>query len=287
MSQVQSLFGDAFTDVDLEPDVDNQLRLGQYMTPRWASTVLFERFFADAAGSDLILEPSCGDGAWLEVIPSRVPAIGVEIDPTLAARAHERTGRRVIIGDFTQIALDFEPSIVVGNLPFKASTIAAFMDRLRAIMLPSARAGLILPTYALSFAQKTIDVLRGFDVQIDLLPRDLYPRTRLPLLFARMQKHVGPTRLIGFALYEEAVAIRSVRAKYRAIMQSGRRPMYRELIEAALQAFGGEATLGQIARVIENHRPSDTRFWRDGLRRTAGEMCERVEPGLFRLRAAA
>jgi adenine-specific DNA-methyltransferase len=287
VDQVQSLFGDAFAAVDDDLDLDNQVRHGQYMTPRWASTILFERFFGDADASDSVLEPSCGDGAWLEAIPTHVPAIGVEIDPALAERAHERTGRHIIIGDFTQVALDCEPSIVVGNLPFKASTIAAFMDRLREIMLPSARAGLILPAYALSFAQKTIDVLRGFDVQIELLPRDIYPRTRLPLLFARMTKHAGPTRLIGFALYEEAVAIRSVRAKYRTIMQSGRRPMYRELLETALQALGGQASLGQICRVIENHRPSESRFWRDAMRRTAGEICERIEPGLFRLRTAA
>ncbi len=89
--------------------------LGQYMTPRWVAEALVQRFFGDLTDRDVVLEPSCGRGAWLHAIPSETPAIGVEIDPELAAVARLDTGRRVIVGDFRDVDLDFEPSVITGN----------------------------------------------------------------------------------------------------------------------------------------------------------------------------
>jgi len=62
-------------------------RLGQYMTPDWAAHALVDRYFADLCCDDLVVEPSCGRGAFMRAIPAHVPVIGVEIDPDLAAEA--------------------------------------------------------------------------------------------------------------------------------------------------------------------------------------------------------
>jgi adenine-specific DNA-methyltransferase len=278
----QSLF--TFGDVD-EPLPEQEL-LGQYMTPRWAAQLLFERYFADATPNDTIIEPSCGEGAWLAAVPADIPAFGVEIDPVLAARAREGTGRRIIIGDFTNVALDVEPTIAIGNLPFRAATIAAFIRRLHDIMPPASRCGFVLPAHTFSFASSTMNLMRGFGVQVDILPRDLWSRIRFPLVFARLTREQGPARLIGFALFDEALAIRAVRRYYRSMLERGRRPRYRELFDATLDALGGEATLSQMYAVLESMPPSDTPTWRDSLRRTAGEHGERLAPGRFRKKLA-
>lgn len=89
---------------------------------------------------------------------------------------------------------------------------------------------------------------------MDLVPRDLYPRLSFPLMFAKMRK-VAQTRLVGFALFEEAFALRSMRAEYRRVLQGGRRVIRREVVEMALRASGGSATLAQIYELLEGFRP--------------------------------
>src|SRR3546814_14682276 len=75
------------------PNTDGQ-------TPLYAAERLVERHFPDLGAKDLVLEPSCGIGAFLRAIPATTSAIGVEIDPERAAIARQRSGRPVIPGDF-------------------------------------------------------------------------------------------------------------------------------------------------------------------------------------------
>ena len=44
------------------------------------------------SSSDLVVEPSCGAGAFLKAIPDEVPVVGVKIDPELAEIARQNTG---------------------------------------------------------------------------------------------------------------------------------------------------------------------------------------------------
>src|SRR3546814_4530368 len=71
------------------PNTDGQ-------TPLYAAERLVERHFPDLGAKDLVLEPSCGIGAFLRAIPATTSAIGVEIDPERAAIARQRSGRPVI-----------------------------------------------------------------------------------------------------------------------------------------------------------------------------------------------
>lgn len=71
------------------------MSLCQWFTPAWLAEALVERHFSRLDAADLVLEPTCGAGAFLRAIPAHVPAIGVEIDPALAAAARA-TGREVL-----------------------------------------------------------------------------------------------------------------------------------------------------------------------------------------------
>lgn len=83
-----------------------------------------------------------------------------ELDPVLAAIAAKDTGRRVIVGDFTTVAIDVEPTVIVGNPPFSSEMIAAFI-RCAATLLPAlGRAAFLVPVHSFSFAGPTLQVLR-------------------------------------------------------------------------------------------------------------------------------
>ncbi|HVT35101.1 MAG TPA: hypothetical protein VHE37_05940, partial [Nevskiaceae bacterium] len=86
------------------PGQDRRRELNQFFTPLFVAEALVERYFSHLTSRDLVLEPSCGDGAFLAAIPSHIPAVGVEIDPVMAQRARA-TGREVISGDFRTVPL--------------------------------------------------------------------------------------------------------------------------------------------------------------------------------------
>ena len=282
-----TLFANA-SDVDAHTGEvgDRTAELGQYFTPLWAAHALYERFFGSLRAGDLVIEPSCGAGAWLHAIPQDVKAIGYEIDPLVAAIARTDTGREIRVGDFLTMPIDGEPAAMIGNPPFGSELIAQFIRRSYEWMTPASEAGYILPTHSMSFARTTLELLRGLEVETFALPRDLYPRLSFPLMFARLKKS-NVTRLIGFLLFDEAMAIRGVRAEYRRIVSSGRRPAWREVLRLALEACGGEASLERIYEIVEDVRPTANKWWRDTIRREAGTHFERVSDGVFRIPQAA
>jgi predicted RNA methylase len=103
-------------------------KLSQWFTPCWAAELIVERHFSHLTPSDLVLDPMAGSGNLLAGVPAPIPAIGIEIDPRHAARARERTNRRVIEGDFRDTmprlaTFDLHPTMVLANPPFVASTI--------------------------------------------------------------------------------------------------------------------------------------------------------------------
>jgi site-specific DNA-methyltransferase (adenine-specific) len=245
-----------------------------------------QQFFPELRHGDRVLEPSAGLGSFLHAIPADIEAVGVEIDPIAAAKAAADTNRRIIVGDFLTVDINFEPTHIIGNPPFASATILGFTKRSRALLPPAGIIGWILPAYIMSFAISTLELVRGFDVSVHMIPRDLYPRITHPLIFARLTK-ATETRLVGLALFEEALAVRGMRARYRKIVESGRKPIWRDVLETALHALGGEGTLQQVYRVVEGIVPTTSQFWKDILRREAGEHCDRVAPGRFRLRTTA
>ena len=197
--------------------------LSQYMTPAWAAQLLVERHFADLGSADLVLEPACGRGAFLQAVPAEVPAVGVEVDPALAAEAAATTGRRVLIGDFLSLdlALLGRPSLVLGNPPFAARTVEGFIGRAWRLLEDEGRCGFILPAYLAQTPQRVMGWASRWSLWCELLPRTLFPRSRLPLLFVVFRKGRART-LVGFGLYAEARAIENVSPDARMTFAAGR-----------------------------------------------------------------
>src|SRR3546814_4988128 len=109
--------------------IEDRNALGQYPTPGWVAQALVERHFARLSSADKVVEPSCGPGYFLSVIPSDIFAVGVEIDPVQAALARANTQRTVLEGDFCEVELGFEPTLVLGNPPFKLALIDRFLQK--------------------------------------------------------------------------------------------------------------------------------------------------------------
>lgn len=255
-----------------------RLQLGQFFTPAWAAEALVEQHFGDLTLCDTVIEPSCGPGAFLAALPDHVPALGVEIDPELAERARVNTGRAVLVGDFTEVDLPVRPTAIIGNPPFRLATIEAFLCRAQALLPDEGRCGFILPAFAFQTARTACRLSEGWRVEHQMLPRDLFPRLRLPLCWAVLHKS-RQGALVSFALYHEAVAVARLQSRYRALLASGERSAWRAVTAAAMEGLGGVATLPELYAEIEGHRPTSNRWWRAKVRQCLQGMAVRIGPG--------
>lgn len=254
--------------------------LGQFFTPDWVAQELVRLYFGDLTLCDRVLEPSCGHGAFLRAIPDHVPAIGVEVDPDLAARAVASTGRPVLVGDFRHLELAFRPTLVLGNPPFKQGLVQAFLERAWELLPNDGRVGFILPAFVFQTAS-TVDRLAGrWHLQQDMLPRNIFPRLSMPLCFARLTK--GRRGLVGFALYHEVHAVSQLQKRYRALLAEGERSTWTAVTRAAFEACGGEATLAALYREVEGARPTANAFWKEKVRQTVQRIAVRTGPATWR-----
>ncbi|MFB3816115.1 MAG: class I SAM-dependent methyltransferase [Candidatus Methylomirabilales bacterium] len=262
--------------------------LCQYFTPEWAAAALVEQFYAGLSASDLVVEPSCGRGAWLKAIPDHVPAIGVEIDEALARQAEADTGRRVYVGDFRTVAITEAPTVVLGNPPFDLDVVESFLQRAARLLPENGRCGFLLPAYAMQTHGRVMRLHETWSMAADLVPRRIFPRLREPLLFVRFQKE-RIRRFIGFSLYQEATELRQVGARARLVLVEGRPRMgvWRALVEAMLQDLGGRATLQELYAAIEPRRPLTNRFWEAKVRQTVQLYCRRLDRGVWALAESA
>ena len=242
---------------------DHQRALEQWMTQEWVAHELVAQFFPDLTMFDRVLEPSCGTGAFLSAIPAHVPALGVEIDPELAEVARRHTGREVIVGDFTTMALP-PVTAIVGNPTFSIHVVRRFMDRAFELLPNDGRAGFILPAHTFQIASSTVQFAERWHIEQVAIPRGLFANLSVPLCFARFTK--GRRGLVGFALYHEAHAVNLLQRRYRALLAQGERSVWAAVTRAALEQLGGEATLPELYREIEGARPTHNRFWREKVR---------------------
>lgn len=250
-----------------QPTGDRVRSLSQYLTPLWVAEALVQRHFADLDTGDLVLEPSCGKGAFLKALPAHVPAVGVEIDPALAAVAAAETGRRVITADFRSVSLDVSPTVVIGNPPFAIELIDQFLQRSHAMLPTGGRVGFILPAYAFQTAKRVAAYSSLWSIATELIPRNIYRGLREPLMFTLFSKDERRL-MVGLALYREAADVQEMPDTYRTLMTATEGSLWRAVCRHALERLGGDADLAAIYREIEGHRPTRTRFWREQIRRT-------------------
>lgn len=257
----------------------SQRLLDQYFTPSWAAEGIVEQEFGWLKAGQRVLEPSCGDGAFLCALPGEVQAIGIEIDPVQAARARATSGRQVIVGDFLGVPADelgmFQA--VLGNPPFNADLVAAFLKRSHGLLEDGGQAGFILPAYILQTSTK-VELLGkdGFSIRQSLLPRNLFPGLKLPLVFATFTKE-KERRLFGFLLYREAQEIRAIDKRWKETITVGRerRGVWFPVVSQILAALGGSAELDQIYRAVQSIRPTANPHWQAKVRQVLQRHPER------------
>jgi len=97
--------------------------VGQFFTPEPVVGAMFR--LARAKASQRIIDPSCGDGAFLRGAPAGCELHGCEIDERLrAALAPEKNDGRIVMGDALTVLTDewgtFD--LAIGNPPFSAQT---------------------------------------------------------------------------------------------------------------------------------------------------------------------
>lgn len=264
--------------------------LCQFPTPLWVAEALVERHFPGLDGGDIVLEPSCGPGAFLSAMPAHVTAVGIDIDPTMAALARQQTGREVRVGDFLTIDLDFRPSAIIGNPPFRGGAIDGFLRRCYELLPPGGRAGFILPAYAFRTASRVMSLLDHWSVSQEMLPRSAFCyRMREPLVFGVFSKDVRRV-LVGFALYAHEADRQAMARPYRELLSKQHGSAWRAVCHLALSRLGGKATLPEIYAELERNRPTRTQWWREKIRQTLRvypDSFAAVTAGRYRLLEAA
>ncbi len=256
--------------------------LHQWFTPHWAASLLVERYFPNLHAGDLVIEPSCGRGAFLAAIPEAVPALGIELDPVLAEEAAATTGRKILCGDFRTLELP-SASVIIGNPPYRARLIEDFLARAKALLPDHGRCGFLLPAYAIQTHRRVMRWNATWAMTVEIIPRRLFPRLRLPLVFVLFTKNRIRT-MVGFALYPEACAVDNVSPSAKLVLIAGRpgRGVWRALVEATLERLGGQATLPEIYHAIEPRRPTPNAFWREKVRQVLQRHCRPVGRGVWR-----
>jgi hypothetical protein len=240
--------------------------LGQFPTPVWFAERIVAKYFPALDRGDLVLEPSCGAGAFLHALPAHVPAIGVEWDPVLADQARLETGRPVITGDFRAVSIDVEPTAIIGNPPFRIDLIEGFLARAHELLPAGGRAGFILPAFAFQTAARVVRFAERWSIAQDLIPRNVFDRISVPLVFAVFSKD-RRRALVGLALYHDADDVLRMPTEYRDALAAGV-GVWRRLVLVALRRLGGRARLPEIYAELEGRRPGTGQWWREKVRQT-------------------
>lgn len=248
-------------------DAKRQKLLGQYPTATWVAEAIIHRHFRYLSARDFVIEPSCGPGSFLAALPAYVPAIGVEIDPAIAAHARANTGRQVVTGDFATVDLECAPTAIIGNPPFNLGLIDRFLDRAFALLPREGRVGFILPAYAFQTAGRVARYSERWSIGQEMIPRNIYPGLSLPLVFAVFAKDFRRT-LVGFAQYRETADVQMLPQAYREAVSAPGKAVCYQVVSMALERLGGAAPLDAIYAEIEGVRPTQTKFWREKVRQT-------------------
>ncbi|WP_307546635.1 class I SAM-dependent methyltransferase [Xanthomonas sacchari] len=254
--------------------------LSQYMTPDWAAALCVERFLPDLGPRDLVFEPTCGRGAFLRAVPDHVPAIGMELDPELAAHAATTSGRPVVVGDVLTAALPEGITAVIGNPPFRVRFVNQLLARAHEALPAHGRVGMLLPYFIFQTASNLEAIARDWSIEQTMLPRNLYPRLRHPLCFAVLTKD-RQRRLIGFALFHELSAINRLERRYKQLLHESTGSVWTAVVHASLEHLGGTATLAEIYKEVEGHRPTTNQWWRAKVRQVLQRSFKHVGPGLW------
>lgn len=263
--------------------IAGNLELGQVFTPGFVAAALYERTFADLGVGACVLDPTCGTGRLLAAVPSLVSAVGVELDPDVAAIARAATGRQVICGDFLSIDLGFRVDVVFANPPFDARFIDRMLERVWGILPEGGRVGAILPSHYWT-SIRSARLAEQWSYSVEMLPKDTFSRMRRPAVWAVLERSQR-RYVVGIALYRDVAAVRAMRGRYERLLRTTTVEPWRETVLTALADLGGRSTLPALYRTVEGKRTNLTRFYREKIRQTLQRHAVRVGPGVWELAA--
>ncbi len=253
--------------------------LGQFPTPAWAAEALVREHLADLSSNDFVLEPTCGPGRFLAAVPAHVEAVGVEIDPVLAQQARTATGRHVITGDFLAVEIPARPTVVLGNPPFQTRLIEQILDKAHGLLMADGKVCFVLPAYFFQTAGRVVRYGERWSIEQQVVPRNLYPGLKYPLVFAQFTKDTRQV-MVGFALFRELAFLQALPREVHQAMDGG--PVtWPGLVREALAEYGGEASLQQIYQYVADRRPTKNPAWREQVRKVCQLHARRVGRGRY------
>lgn len=258
---------------------DTTQALGQYPTPAWAAAALVRAHLADLTVRDRVLEPTCGEGRFLQAIPAHVPALGVEIDPGKAAEARRLTGRSIITGDVLTVALPERPTVIVGNPPFETRFIEQLLDRAHQLLVEGERVLLILPAYFFQTAARVVRYSEQWSMAQEMLPRNLYQGLKYPLVFSTFTRDQRRL-MVGMSLYAELAYLQQLPKDVQQAMATGP-ATWVAVVQDALTLFGGEASLQDIYEYVAERRPTKNPHWREQVRKVCQTRTRRIARGRY------
>jgi site-specific DNA-methyltransferase (adenine-specific) len=282
------------------PNQEGCAFLEQYFTPDWAAEALLEIF--SLSSTDKVIDPGTGRAAFLKAIPEHIEAIGVELDPQLAALAAERSGRKVLNMDITKLSpqdLPWAPTAFIGNPPFSIEIVRQILAKAKSLFqignIKTGRLGLLLPAHTFQLSRSCQEIFQDYHTRVDLIPRDLFPKLSVPITFAQFELKSSrrlPTKLQGLALYTETASTYDIVKELKWLLQDAptKTPTWDRLTQAALRSLGGEGDLSAIYRAISplrQLRPEENPHWQEKVRQTVqrGKAYERTARGKYKLAA--
>lgn len=270
-------------DQAISPAPANKPELAQWFTPFWAAEELMANAL-DEKDAQAVLEPSCGSGSFLSAIPEHIDGLGIEIDPDAAAQARIASGRRVIIGDFKTVDLDdYEPDLIIGNPPFDVATISAFINRSENLLPADGMIAMILPAYAFQTPSRVTEWMDTYSIDVDALPRTLFPGLSKPLVWARFRKTAKRLHR-GLILFRRTRAVEEAdRNVKEALNSSG---TWKNAVDQALRSLGGQAHLTSIYDRIDPRRRTGD-HWKPKIRQTLQRGFTPLGEGVWTLPQAA
>lgn len=259
--------------------------LDQYFTPAWVAEALVRKHFSDLTSNDLVIEPMCGPGRFLEPVPAHVPAVGIEIDPQLAQMARERTGRQIITADIRDAVFPGQPTVFIGNPPFKTGLFDEFLAKAEKAMAKDGRIGMILPTYFFQTASRVARYNEAWSLYQELIPRNIYTGLEKPLCFAIFRKD-EQRLMVGFSLFHEQAFVSKLPKDIQEALCEGR-STWVSIVADAIESMGGEAKLAEIYDYVADRRPTSNPNWKEQVRKICQTRATRTGRGQYSLDFAA
>jgi adenine-specific DNA-methyltransferase len=254
--------------------------LDQWFTPFWAAEHLTEDALR-GLGIVPVCEPACGTGAFLSAIPRDCPAFGVDIDSRVIPAAIANSGREVLQGDFRTIDLTGrEIGLVLGNPPFGVDVIDGFLTRSHAILPDGGRVAMILPGHAFQTPSRVARWMERFAIDVNVIPRTLFPRMSKTLLWAKFLK-TGDRRFYGMMLFGEQNDVEGMRPAFRRAAEAP--GSWREVVRLALESIGGSGPLDAIYSAIAPSHRADRAHWKPKVRQILQLHHQPVERGRWAL----